>query len=254
MTKSEWRQMIEDLYHQQLARRLRVVRRRCHRMEGFPYWEDGLFRAFRMIRFVDDCCNDDENLMSVFQPDYVMSTLRSLRDASQEVNGNILVRSGIVDVLDNHFPEILSELEVGDLPEADFQALREAGSSNPQAELHLRITRIKRCYLEERRYRFNDNLPLRASVEHATKTVEERITELEKRSSKASTAEKPPKPWFKGLGSICRGTVLTSVDVCLLAGWWTIPISADTTVVGSVASIVTGLGDIAVGIGELRGE
>lgn len=81
MTKSEWRQMIEDLYHQQLARRLRGVRRRCH-SEGFPYWEEGLFRAFRTIRFVDDCCNDDENLMSVFQPDHVMYTLRSLRRKS----------------------------------------------------------------------------------------------------------------------------------------------------------------------------
>jgi hypothetical protein len=60
--------------------------------------------------------------------------------------------------------------------------------------------------------------------------------------------------WFKGLGSLCRGTVLTAVDITLLGGMWALPLSPDTTIVGSVASIATGLGDIAIGIGEFRDE
>ena len=59
---------------------------------------------------------------------------------------------------------------------------------------------------------------------------------------------------FKGVGGIAQGALLTAVDVSLLAGWWALPLGPETAKVGSVVSIVTGIGTIMAGVGDLRGE
>ncbi|MFO7737153.1 MAG: hypothetical protein R6V46_01640 [Desulfatiglandaceae bacterium] len=56
------------------------------------------------------------------------------------------------------------------------------------------------------------------------------------------------------VGGICRGAFLTGVDVDLLAGSRPVPLAPDTTKVGVVASITTGIGDIMIAVGGLRGE
>lgn len=251
MKKSEWRELLEDIYHQEIASKLRRVRRGFHRMEMmemYPYVQRQLFRASRTIRFINESIDEESSLTSVFQHDHLRSTLQNINDVHHDINENLLLESGIVEVFEEHFTEIISELDVSDLPDADIEALRESGSSNPQAELRLRIKTIKKRYVKETRY--NDRLSLNASIRKAGKSIEERIGRLKEPDEK----NPPKRRWFKGLGSICRGTVLTAVDISLLGGWWSLPLSPDTTVVGSIASIATGLGDIAIGVGELRDE
>jgi len=250
MNKSEWRQMVEDIYHQEISSKMRRIRRRFHPMEKMEYLyrQSRLFRASRTIRFIEEVGDDDDsNVSAVFQHDHLRSTLQDIRNAHEEINERLLVESGIIDVLEEHYTEIISEIDVSDLPLADIEALREAGSTNPHAELRLRIKTIQKRYMKETRY---NDLSLSSCMKQAGKAVEERLA----RMKEPDNNEPPKRRWFKGLGSLCRGTVLTAVDVTLLGGMWTLPLSPDTTIVGSVASIATGLGDIAIGIGEFRGE
>lgn len=249
MRKSKWRELLEDIYRQGIAPRMSEVHRKHHPMEDeYSYYQRRLFRASRTIRFIEEVDDDDSNASTVFQFDHLRSTLQDVRNAHREINERFLVKSGIVDVFEEHFTEIISELDVSDLPAADIHALREAGSANPHAELRLRIRSIKKCFIKETRH--NKRRCLSSSMREAGKAVEERLQRLEE-----PVEDKPPRRrWFKGLGSLCRGTVLTAVDISLLGGWWSLPLSPDTTIVGSVASIATGLGDIAIAIGEFRGE
>jgi hypothetical protein len=150
MKKCEWRQMMEDIYHQEISSKMRRMRWRLHKMEmmEYPYRQTRLFRASRTIRFIEDVGDDDNsNLSTVFQYDHLRSTLQDIRNAHEEINERLLVESGIVDVLEEHYTEIVSELDVSDLPVADIDALREAGSTNPQAELRLRIKTIRKRYI-----------------------------------------------------------------------------------------------------------
>ena len=89
---------------------MRPIRRRFHPLEkgSFQYRQRRLYRASRTIRFIDEICDDDLNVAGVFEHDYLRSTLRDIRDAHQEINESLLVESGIVDVFEEHFTEIIS--------------------------------------------------------------------------------------------------------------------------------------------------
>lgn len=250
MKKTQWREMITEIYHQEISPKMRRVRRRFHPadMDYSLYQQRQLFRASQTIRFIDGVDDDDPEISKIFQQEHISRTLQNIKNANEEFNKRALVDTGIVDVFEEYFTDIISELDVSDLPTQDIEALREAGSPNPQAELRLRIKTIKKRYIKETRQ--NDHASLSRSVEVAGKKVQERIDSIKEPDAKSS----PKRRWFKGLGSLCRGTVLTGVDISLLSGAWLLPLSPDTTIVGSVASIATGLGDIAIGIGEFCNE
>lgn len=251
MKKSKWREMIEDIYRQEIAPKMSGTHKRFHPMEKCDhlYRQRRLFRASRTIRFINEFGEDDSNVGEVFQYDHLRSTLQDIRNANHEVNERLLLETGIVEVFEENFEEIISELEVSDLPTADIEALRQAGSTDPQRELRVRINTIKRRFSKVRQYN-NDQRSLSSSITEANKQIDRRLERL-----KQPDGNNPPKRrWFKGLGSLCRGTVLTAVDISLLGGWWSLPLSSDTTIVGAVGSIATGLGDIAIGVGEFRDE
>jgi hypothetical protein len=257
MKKSAWRQYIKDVYHQEIASRLRRARKRLHPME-FSYHCEQIYLASRTIRYIENLDSDDANVGAVFTKPHIKATVQKVRSAHHETNEYVLRDSGIVDVLEAHVMEILSELEVSDLPREDIEALRRAGSADPKAELRVRLHRIRAHFAKEQRQR--DRMSLSSAITEATQQLERKLHELEEpddtlnHNNKVAAEPETKKKWFKGIGSIARGTVLTGVDVSLLAGGWSLPLSPDTTIVGSVASIVTGLGDIAIGVGELRGE
>jgi hypothetical protein len=257
MKKSAWRQYIKDVYHLEIASKLRRARKRLHPME-FSYHCEQIFRASRTIRYIESLDSDDVNVGAVLTKSHIKTTIQEIRSAHHETNEYVLRDSGIVEVLEVHMTEILSELEVSDLPREDIEALRRAGSADPKAELRVRLHRIRAHFAREQRQR--DRMSLSSTITEASQQLDRKLQELEEpddgpnRRPKAIAEPETKKKWFKGIGSIARGTVLTGVDVSLLAGGWSLPLSPDTTIVGSVASIVTGLGDIAIGVGELRGE
>ncbi|MCW1969872.1 MAG: hypothetical protein KIH69_017300 [Anaerolineae bacterium] len=257
MKKSKWRGLIRDIYQQEIATKLHRIRRHLEPFE-FKYRNNDLYEASRTIRYVEQLGGEDFIVTEAVSRRHLREAVQDLLYAHRRVNERLLLETGIIESLEVHMLEILSELEVSDLPREDIEALRHAGSVNPKGELRLRIRRIQSHYqMTARKF---DNQTLTSSVHEASQHLDRKIQELkEPEQSKLPHSEKTPEEriklkWFKGLGSLCRGTVLTAVDVSLLAGSWDLPLSPDTTVIGSVASIVTGLGDIAIGVGEFRGE
>jgi len=159
-----------------------------------------------------------------------------------------VLNSGIDDVIEEFFDEIADGMEVSDMPEQDFQALLEAGSQNPKSEIQLTMVRIKK---RKKRIYFNNK---ESSIRYSLKESERIVIKRKEEIKECNSNNPPRKKIFKGLGGICRGAILTGVDIALMAGWWPIPLSPDTTTVGSVVSLTTGIGDIMIAIGELRGE
>lgn len=113
-------------------------------MDHYLYQQRKLFRASQIIRFIDGVDDDDSEISKIFQQEHLRRTLQDIKNANEEFNERALVDTGIVHVFEEHFTDIISELDVSDLPTQDIEALREAGSPNPQAELRLRIKTIKK--------------------------------------------------------------------------------------------------------------
>ena len=160
-----------------------------------------------------------------------------------------MLETGISDVVEEFWDEIVDGMDISDIPEADFEALREAGSHDPKGEIHVSMVRIKKRKMS---LRYDSK---ESSVRYSLERTES-IVERKKEVLKKCNSNNPPtkKKLFKGLGGICRGAILIGVDIGLLAGFWPVPLSPDTTTVGAVASITTGIGDIMIAVGELRGE
>jgi hypothetical protein len=164
------------------------------------------------------------------------------------LNRRFVVETGIAEVIEEFFEEIVDGMDPSDIPEQDIEALRISGSTNPINELHLSMIRLKK----KREVIMRRNKE--GSISVTVKQCEERV-QRRKEQVKESNSNRPPKKRiFKGLGSICKGSMLTVVDVSLVAGMWPLGLSVETTTVGAVVSITTGLGDILNGVGEMRGE
>jgi hypothetical protein len=142
-------------------------------------------------------------------------------------------------------------------PQVDLDALRESGSSDARREIvaivHLMKSRKEDWIRFKKDHRFSSRLvQAREEVERVVATLPTELPSADKqRNDRPATVKRAV---FKGIGSIGQGTLLTLTDVSLLAGMWGTSISADTTTVGSVVSITSGIGLILTGVGELRGE
>ena len=251
MTKEEWNELVKGICNQKVKPKLRKIHRKYHpfeQFENFPFRDRGIYKASRTIKFIDENFDDEDDLTNVFNKEYLDNTLDNLRRGVVH-NNRLVVKTGISDVVEEFWDEIVDGMEISDIPEADFQALREAGSYDPKSEIHVSMVRIKK---RKKSIRCNSKeSSLRYSLEKSESTIERKKEVL-----KECNSNNPPtkRKIFKGLGGICRGAILTGVDIGLLAGFWPVPLSPDTTTVGAVASITTGIGDIMIAVGELRGE
>jgi hypothetical protein len=249
MTKDEWKELVDGICNQQILPKLRKIRRKflhfdcCDR---FPFRENGLYQASRTIRFIDENFDDDDDLTKVFKEGFLYETLDRISNGLEDSN-RLVLNTGIVEVIEEFYDEIVDGMEVSDIPEIDFRALREAGSKDPKSELLVTMVRMKK----RRKAKFSHNnkeMDIRYYLKESSEIIVRR--KMERDSKELPTKRKI----FKGLGGICRGAILTGVDIGLLAGVWPVPLSPDTTTVGGVTSIVTGIGDIMIAVGELRGE
>jgi hypothetical protein len=257
MDKKQWQEVVKEIYHVHMAPKLRGISRRFHPfewMEFYPHALSELIRASRAMRFIDDQLEADDDLLSVFKREYIQGVFQNLQNGFQ-FNERYVLKTGIADVMQEFFADIVSELDVSDLPEQDLEALREAGSRHPEGELHLCLMQVKKLQTIRAQGKFiNQHPDFRHAIERAGKEINfrrEKFDPPEKQGPEPEEESISKGAIMKGMGNICRGTVLVAVDISLMAGMWSVPLSPDTTKVGAVASVVTGLGDIVVGIGEM---
>lgn len=248
MKREEWINFLKGLYHQHIIPKLHRIHRDIYHFEDLEYDTRPLLKASRSLRFIENNFSEDYNLLESFQPQFLEKILDDLKRGLRRSN-TTLVESEIINVIDEFFDEIVDGMDISDIPEADFYALSEAGSQDPKSEIQLSIVRIKKR---------RDKLHYNIKYDHMEYCLKESELMVIKRKDelKESNSNKPPtKRIFKGLGYFCRGALLTAVDIGIMAGgWpWQIQISPDIKY-GSIISIATGVGDIAIGVGEFRGE
>lgn len=251
MTKDEWKELIKSINNQIIGPKLQKIIRRYHpfeRFENFPFGNRGIYKASWTIKFINENFDDEDDLTKAFNIEYLDNTLDNIK-WSVEYSNRLVLKTGVSDVVEEFWDEIVDGMDISDIPDIDFEALREAGSINPKSEIHISMVRTKKW---KKSIRYNSK---ESSIQYSLKKSEA-IIEKKKEVLKECNSKNPPtkRKIIKGLGGICRGTILTSVDIGLLAGIWPVPLSPDTTTVGAVASIATGIGDIIIAVGELRGE
>ena len=250
MNDDEYRAFLSFVFDTYVRPRLHVVLQHFGPMgERFEYEIDRMRRAAQLARFIQTFSDSDDD---------VYSTLRSERlgNAVSDV-GNIVSHSarvlddtGFIDALNAHYDEIVDGLSVEHLPRSEASLLRELGSEDPQRDLMAVIFIMKR----RRNKAF---LADRTRVENELTRVAKEVNEAGQQMQ--GVADIPPharksRRWFKGLGQIAQGTAVSLANVGLAIGWLHFPVSPETQTWGSLASVTTGIGMVAAGAGDLRGE
>lgn len=249
MTKEEWKELVKTIYKQKIKTKiLKILREygysfmRFHRSE---FINQKILEASQLIKFINKNFDDEDDLTVAFNIKYLDNTLNNIRHGVDYSNRFVL-ETGVSDVFEEFWDEIVDGMDISDIPDADFEALREAGSLDPKSEIHFSMLRTKKL---KKSIRFNAK---ENSIRFSLKKTET-IIEKKKMILKKCTSKNPPtkRKIIKGLVEICRGTILTGVDIALLMGIWPVPLSPNTITVGAVASIATGIGDIIIAVQEL---
>lgn len=251
-----YNEFIKYLFNEYLSKKLDKRRINRHRLEdGYDREIENLQRSMRAIRFIKDYARDDEEVLKIFTPEMIENLIRSVRYGVQ-INNDLVVDTEIIDILQDYFEEIVDGMTVDHFPQEDIEVLRQAGSIDPRQEI-IALIHIIKSRKEQFLFRNNDNLRYKSRLEEIPEQIERIEKSFVSRQRPNSTTEKKPaikRSIFKGLGSIIQGTLLTITDITLVAGFWGVPLPTETTSVGAVVSITTGIGTIFTGIGDLRGE
>jgi hypothetical protein len=115
----------------------------------------------------------------------------------------------------------------------------------------------------ERRERQSRDLSLRQELrsveeklEKADAEFQEQVDAATKHLPEATSKNFPKKSrrWFKGLGQISQGTALSIADIGLAISVLKLPVSPEAQTWGAIVSVITGIGTVLNGIGDLRNE
>jgi hypothetical protein len=192
-----------------------------------------------------------------------------------EFNQRLLVESGIETVLQSDYEVIATGLTVDALPDAEREALRAAGFSNTADNLEAIIYVVRRrAELDSQRHQEVPPTTAPSTAVRLLREDAERLDELQQfedastaqreqeetkgyrpsQQDERAQASRQPRRWFKGVGQIAQGAAMSIADVALAAGALKFNVSDETKGWGALASVTAGVGTIASGIGDLRGE
>jgi hypothetical protein len=263
MNEDEYREFLSFLFERYVRPRLARALERHFNHFG---WEishhlNQAIRSARLFRFIESDCNNDEEVYQTF-------TLERITTAVHETNysvgfsNSLTDRSGFLDAIESHLPEIADGLSTIYLPEADEDVLRQMGSPNPRVELRSLVYRAKRWM--ERRDGQRGDLDLRHQLQYAEQRLkkeaddyQERVKAKKEPQSKEEKSQDIPmkgRAWFKSIAHITEGAALSIANISLTTGILQLPVSIETQTWGSITSVSVGLSRILCGIGELRNE
>jgi len=258
MGDEEYKRLLDFLFDRYVRPRAAMLRERFHHHmhDEWSYELSRAIRAARMLRFIETHFDSSGDVNRTF-------TLEALRQTFYDVHNStafaerIIRDGGFLDAYEADAEGVLGGLHADHLPDIDKEVLREIGTTDADIELEV-LVRGARAVLG----RTGPNTSERAvsqqlkqayeRTERAAKEVEETIER-----AKADQPKEPPKKprrWYKGLGQIGQGAALTIANAGLAFGAIHIPVSPETQSWGALVSVVTGIGTILNGVGDLRNE
>ncbi len=250
MNNDDYRAFLSYVFDSYVRPRLHIVLHHFGPMgERFEYEFDRMRRAAQITRFIQAFSDNDDDVYSTLQSERLWNTVSDVGDILSR-SARVLEEVGFVDALNTHYDEIVDGLSVEHLPQPELNVLRELGSDDPQRDLRALIFIMK----ARRNKTFRAD---RTRVEHELSRVAKEVNEAAQ-GMRGVTDIPPqarkPRRWFKGLGQIAQGTAVSLANVGLAIGWLRFPVSPETQTWGSLVSVTTGIGMVAAGAGDLRGE
>ncbi len=252
---NEWEEFVRYIFHEHIERRLALSHPFFHHhLEDYDYRLSRLLEATRALRFISDFARNDEDTLSIFTPEMLRRTVAEVRNGTV-TNAELVVRTGIVDIIQDYFKEIVDGMSVDHFPEQDLTVLRQSGSTDPRGEIKAMVFLVKsrkeQLLFEGQEVCFGHRLE---EAIGRIERIEGSLPGETKEPSQSNRRQAVKRATFKGIGSIAQGALMTITNVSLAAGFWKVPLPPETTSVGAVVSITSGIGTILTGIGELRGE
>ncbi len=257
MTDDEYREFMAVLVRRHVQPKLPRLQRHFHHhmMEEWHYHLDQVERSVRIFRFIEDNCDDGEDIYDTISPTRVGRAVSETK-YSLDFSNRTLEESGFLDAFEPHMRDILDGLRPEHLPLVDQEVIRNTGSPDAEAELAELVHRA-RAYR-----RRAERMAQEVSTRQQLRQVAEQITRIQKEfeeftSSQSDQSREPPKKpraWFKGFGQIGQGAALSIANVALAVGVIQFPVSPETRTWGALASVATGIGTVLSGVGALRNE
>jgi chromosome segregation ATPase len=142
-------------------------------------------------------------------------------------------------------------MEVEDFPEEDvmlFQAIRPDYGREDIRKIVV-VLKQRRSRLAKRQQ------SIESELQRVRTELERQSMRLDELDAKGNTSDSRPKPkWFKAVGHIGEGALLTIGDISLALGVLPMHVSVETASWGAIVSATAGIGKIFDGFGELCGE
>lgn len=234
-----------------------------------------LKKTLRTFQFaVDESAEDQQNR------DLLRNSFLSLKQATH-FNKRLICDSGVADLIQDNYEGISENIQVKDIPQQDYELLKEAGVCNPKRELR----RMIRTFKAQKELLKSKDVKLSNILIKADELAEQEWQRFIQKSAEISNevSEKPPikkkteqpnepqpqttdvqnvateeqpvkrKKW-SGWGKVCKGTLITVADTAPIVGAWLFLQPLAPLALGASASIAGGIGDIMEGVGALKGE
>jgi hypothetical protein len=256
----EYRELLEFLFERHIRPHMPAIRERLdhHLHDEWSHQLARAIRAAKLTRFIEAYCASDDEVFRTITREQLQ---RTIRDAaySEGFAHRLIERGGFEEVIEQYAAEIATGLSPDHLPAVDEAVMREIGSPNPRVELRLLVSHAKTML--ERRARYSEGKfvqmvrqgDLEERLEQAAKEFEQDPNSMSD-DNPDHPHPKKSRRWFKGIGQIGQGAALTIANVGLAASVFHLPVSPETQTWGAITSVIAGLGSIANGIGDLRGE
>jgi len=259
MEEKEYKEFLEFLFYEYIEKKLRKIEWYYQPKELFHwnYEMERLFKASSVIKFIQDNCDEDSDIYDYFKTSKLIHIINSVEDGVR-LNNRLVVKTQLIDVIEEYFNEIVDGMKTEYFPEEDFTILKQIGSTDPKLEISATILLIKKR--KDKDFAFDKKqISYSKRLENCIDMLSSKQKEIEKQEEIQNKDENEKQKiltrrWFKGLGQICKGAIITITDISLMAGWLPFPVSVETRTVGSIVSTTAGIGEILMGIGDLRNE
>lgn len=256
MTNDEYQSFLKYVFHEYIEKRLPRLRRyfdhpkMCHEWE---YEWRRLKRALHLLKYIQDVCDDTDDIYSTFHLDRLRRAIGEVQDGVRWHN-RLANEGGFFDAWDSHFEEIIEGVCVELIPEAEFELMKELGFTEPKTDLEGIMYVVKKRAVIKRKN--IENLRVSSRVKNVVEDLSHAQKDFQEPKEEEPKQEVPKKErrWFKGIAQIGQGAALSIGDIALAVGTLKFPVSPEAQTWGALVSATTGVGMIFNGIGEWRGE
>lgn len=210
--------------------------------------------ALSVVHYIERHCRTDDAIYRTFT---TSKLLESVRVASNNLGHcqRELDETGLLDLLEDHWDELLDGLAVDDFPSAELKLLADLGSQDPEADLRAVLHMLKSRRKYQRESQVSIRRDLKKGKEELDITIKETWWEASDDGDRpAGKRPRKNRQWFRRLGQVLEGGVYTLGDIAIAAGGTLAPVPPGSEPWRAIASVRVGVGLAMEGVRGQREE